>query len=45
MSYYLSKAVSCSFEIAISKVKEKLKQEGFGVLTEIDVQQTLNLAK
>lgn len=29
------------FEQALSRTKESLKQEGFGVLTEIDVQSTL----
>jgi uncharacterized protein (DUF302 family) len=39
MSYYFSKVVNDEFETAVSKVTEELKQEGFGVLTEIDVQQ------
>lgn len=33
--------MDCSFDQAISKVTEGLKKEGFGVLTEIDVQKTL----
>ncbi|MCX7798024.1 MAG: DUF302 domain-containing protein [Melioribacter sp.] len=41
MSYYLSKTVDYSFENAITKVFEELKKEGFGVLTEIDVKETL----
>lgn len=41
MEYYFSKTVDSSFEDAIIKVKESLKQEGFGVLTEIDVKDTL----
>ncbi|MCK9209450.1 MAG: DUF302 domain-containing protein [Ignavibacteriaceae bacterium] len=41
MSYYNSKSVGLSFEQAIEKVTEELKKEGFGVLTEIDVQATL----
>lgn len=41
MSYYFSKKVNCSFEEAIGRVEEALEVEGFGVLTEIDVQATL----
>ena len=40
MKYYNGKEVSMSFEEAIEKVTEELKHEGFGVLTEIDVQAT-----
>lgn len=41
MSYYLSRRVSLSFEEAVARVTEALKQEGFGILTEIDVKATL----
>jgi uncharacterized protein (DUF302 family) len=41
MSYYFSKIVSEDFDKAIERVTEKLKEEGFGVLTEIDVKATL----
>ncbi|PIW69682.1 MAG: hypothetical protein COW08_05895 [Ignavibacteriales bacterium CG12_big_fil_rev_8_21_14_0_65_30_8] len=41
MSYYFNKTVELDFENAINKVTEELKKEGFGVLTEIDVQATL----
>ena len=41
MSYYFDKKVNMSFEEAIEKVKEELKKEGFGILTEIDVKETL----
>jgi len=41
MSYHFSKTLNLSFEEAISKVTEQLKKEGFGVLTEIDVKETL----
>jgi uncharacterized protein (DUF302 family) len=41
MSYYFSKAVNEEFDKAIEKVTEKLKEEGFGILTEIDVKATL----
>ena len=33
--------MDCSFDKAITRVTEELKKEGFGVLTEIDVQKTL----
>ena len=39
--YYFNKTVDLSFEDAIAKVTEELKKEGFGILTEIDVQATL----
>lgn len=39
--YGFSTQVSGSFEDAIKNVTEALKTEGFGVLTEIDVQATL----
>jgi len=41
MSYYFSKTVNYDFDTAIAKATEALKEEGFGVLTEIDVQETL----
>ena len=41
MSYHNSKIVSYSFEDAIEKVTNELKKEGFGILSEIDVQETL----
>ncbi len=41
MQYYMAKAVSLSYEQAIAAVTEALKEEGFGVLTEIDVAATL----
>lgn len=41
MSYGISKTVSLSFEQAIEKVTEELKKEGFGVLTTIDMKETL----
>ncbi|HAL55130.1 MAG TPA: ABC transporter ATP-binding protein [Bacteroidetes bacterium] len=41
MSYGFSKTVALSHEQAIVKVTEALKQEGFGVLTTIDVKETL----
>ena len=41
MSYYFSKTVNDDFDTAIEKVTEELKKEGFGVLTQIDVKETL----
>jgi uncharacterized protein (DUF302 family) len=41
MSYYFDKIMEMDFESAVNRVKEKLKDEGFGVLTEIDVRQTM----
>jgi uncharacterized protein (DUF302 family) len=41
MSYHTSTTVKFSYEDAINKVTEELKKEGFGVLTEIDVKETL----
>ncbi len=41
MTYHNSKTVTTSFEETIEKVTEELKKEGFGVLTEIDVKETL----
>jgi len=41
MSYHFSKTVNDDFDTAIEKVTGELKQEGFGVLTQIDVQDTL----
>jgi uncharacterized protein (DUF302 family) len=41
MSYYFSKITNASFEEALSKVADELKKEGFGILTEIDVKETL----
>jgi uncharacterized protein (DUF302 family) len=40
MSYYFTKKINGDFESAITKVTEELKKEGFGILTEIDVQAT-----
>ena len=42
MSYYFSKVLmGKSFDEAIEQVTVELKKEGFGVLTEIDVKETL----
>ena len=41
MTYSINKETACSFDEALTKAKNALTQEGFGVLTEIDVQATL----
>jgi uncharacterized protein (DUF302 family) len=41
MSYYFSKTLKASFEEAVARVTEALKKDGFGILTEIDVRETL----
>lgn len=41
MDYGFSKEVNLSFDDAVAKTTEELKKEGFGVLTTIDVQDTL----
>jgi uncharacterized protein (DUF302 family) len=40
-SYTLSGITTLTFADAVARVRETLKEEGFGVLTEIDVQATL----
>lgn len=39
--YYMNRIVDLSFEEAVARVTEELKKEGFGILTEIDMQATL----
>ncbi len=41
MEYGFSKIVDLSFEDAVEKITAELKKEGFGVLTEIDVKDTM----
>ncbi len=41
MSYYFSKTIEGSFDDVIARTSQALKQEGFGILTDIDVQKTL----
>lgn len=41
MSYYFGKTVKGPFDDAVARATERLKEEGFGILTEIDVKATL----
>jgi len=41
MSYYFSKTLALGFEDTIRRTVEALKREGFGVITEIDLKETL----
>ncbi len=41
MSYYIAKTVKQDFDATVSEVTARLKERGFGVLTDIDVQATL----
>ena len=41
MSYYFNKILKGDFDQVIDKVTDELKKVGFGILTEIDVKETL----
>ena len=41
MSYYFAKTLNVGFDEAVRRTIEGLKQEGFGIITEIDVRDTL----
>ncbi len=41
MKYYYSTTIDAGFDETIERVTEELKKEGFGILTEIDVKETL----
>jgi len=41
MSYYISKTVAGPFDTVVADVTARLKEQGFGLLTDIDVQATL----
>ena len=41
MQYYFAKTLAIPFDMAITGVIDELKKEGFGILTDIDVQKTL----
>lgn len=40
MSYYFARTLETDFESAVRRVTEALKQQGFGIITEIDVRNT-----
>ena len=41
MSYYIAKTLQQDFDATVDEVTARLKEHGFGVLTDIDVQATL----
>ncbi len=41
MHYYISKTITDSFEKSVEKTKEALMNQGFGVLSEIDIHEKL----
>lgn len=41
MSYYFAKTLTTGFDDAVRRTTEALKDEGFGIITEIDVKETL----
>ena len=41
MSYYFSKVLETGFDEAVRRTTDALKHEGFGIITEIDVKDTL----
>ena len=42
MKYYIKKTTDYAFDEAIEKVTEELKNEGFGVLSDIEIQEKLH---
>ncbi|MCB0430097.1 MAG: DUF302 domain-containing protein [Flavobacteriales bacterium] len=42
MAYYFSKTLHTTFDEGIQRVRDALMAEGFGVLTDIDIQDTLH---
>ena len=41
MTYYFAKTLPLPFDAAVARVVDALKKEGFGIITEIDVKETL----
>jgi uncharacterized protein (DUF302 family) len=40
MTYYFAKTLSAKFDDALRRTEDALKQEGFGIITRIDVKET-----
>lgn len=40
MSYYFAQTLSASFDDAVARTTAALKEEGFGIITEIDLKET-----
>jgi len=41
MNYYISKTLDMPFDKVVAEITSRLKEQGFGLLTDIDVQATL----
>lgn len=41
MTYYFAKTLHCSFDEAVQRTTDALKDAGFGILTDINVTETL----
>jgi uncharacterized protein (DUF302 family) len=41
MSYYMARTIPLSFKEALARAEEALKEEGFGVISRIDISETL----
>jgi uncharacterized protein (DUF302 family) len=41
MKYYISKTINTGFDEAVERITASLKTEGFGILTEINIKETL----
>ena len=41
MTYYFARTIDTPFDQAVAAVREALAQEGFGIITEVDVRQTM----
>ena len=41
MKYYINKTINTDIETATEKIKEKLQKEGFGIVTQFDVNKAL----
>ena len=41
MKYYINKTITADFETATTKVTEELQKEGFGIVTQFDVNKAL----